>query len=52
VQITRRGTNPAIPLEGFELPKADAHRPYSADRHLIATQRGPTPDDVVILRRN
>jgi vancomycin resistance protein YoaR len=51
-QIIRRGTNPSIPLEGFELPKGDQHKPYSADRHLIATQLGPTPDDMQIMRRN
>ncbi|MBI5488484.1 MAG: VanW family protein [Deltaproteobacteria bacterium] len=52
MQIIRRGTNPSIPLEGFELPRSDPHKPYSADRHLIATQNGPTLDDMVILRRN
>ena len=48
-QIVRRGTNASIPLEGFELPRQDPHSPYSADRHMLVTQRG---EEMQILRRN
>jgi hypothetical protein len=36
-------------LASFEPPKGDGHPPYSADRHMLVTQRGA---DLQILRRN
>jgi vancomycin resistance protein YoaR len=48
-QIIRRGTNASLPQDSFEPPKGDGHPPYSADRHMLVTQRG---DELQILRRN
>lgn len=48
-QIVRRGTNPALRRDTFVPPKGDAHPPYSADRHMMVTQRG---GELQILRRN
>jgi len=48
-QILRRGTNPAVRRDTFVPPMGDAHPPYSADRHMMVTQRG---GELQILRRN
>jgi hypothetical protein len=48
-QIIRRGTNPAIPLEGFELPRADPHPLYSADRHMMIIE---LENELQVLRRD
>jgi vancomycin resistance protein YoaR len=47
-QIIRRGTNPSIPLEGFELPRADPHPEYSADRHMEIIE---LENELQVLRR-
>lgn len=48
-QIVRRGTNATLRRDTFEPPKGDSHPPYSADRHMMVTQRG---GELQILRRN
>lgn len=48
-QIVRRGTSTSIARDSFTPPKGDGHPPYSADRHMLVTQRGA---DLQILRRN